>query len=160
MTLHLSDPAGIIPWNATPGRACGATLGDICNTSEVRGCLVCFVSFDLTRSFPSLTNFSSHPQFYLSYHLYIVAFAGAGATVISLVKPHPIPLIMCCSKYARCHGVLICCYSNPTSHVYHYVIRWVECLPCRLALCVDAYAFYSAVNADFKFGVQRNGDKD
>uniref|UniRef100_H2UF08 Neuronal membrane glycoprotein M6-b-like n=2 Tax=Takifugu TaxID=31032 RepID=H2UF08_TAKRU len=48
---------GIIPWNATPGKACGATLGDICNTSE----------------------------FYLSYHLYIVALAGAGATVIALI---------------------------------------------------------------------------
>lgn len=30
---------GIIPWNATPGKACGSTLGDICNTSEVRGLL-------------------------------------------------------------------------------------------------------------------------
>lgn len=48
---------GIIPWNATPGKACGATLGEICNTSE----------------------------FYLSYHLYIVAFAGAGATLIALI---------------------------------------------------------------------------
>lgn len=28
--------SGIIPWNATPGKACGSTLGDICNTSEVR----------------------------------------------------------------------------------------------------------------------------
>lgn len=27
---------GIIPWNATPGKACGSTLGDICNTNEVR----------------------------------------------------------------------------------------------------------------------------
>uniref|UniRef100_A0A8C1S305 Glycoprotein M6Bb n=1 Tax=Cyprinus carpio TaxID=7962 RepID=A0A8C1S305_CYPCA len=26
---------GIIPWNATPGKACGSTLGDICNTSEI-----------------------------------------------------------------------------------------------------------------------------
>ncbi|KAG9349295.1 hypothetical protein JZ751_027738 [Albula glossodonta] len=48
---------GIIPWNSTPGKACGSTLGDICNTSE----------------------------FYLSYHLYIVACAGAGATVIALI---------------------------------------------------------------------------
>ncbi|KAF7665431.1 hypothetical protein LDENG_00143620 [Lucifuga dentata] len=48
---------GIIPWNATPGKACGSTLSDICNTSE----------------------------FYLSYHLYIVACAGAGATVIALL---------------------------------------------------------------------------
>ncbi len=31
--------AGIIPWNATPGKACGSTLGDICNTNEVRGLL-------------------------------------------------------------------------------------------------------------------------
>lgn len=31
-----SMPTGIIPWNATPGKACGSTLGDICNTSEVR----------------------------------------------------------------------------------------------------------------------------
>lgn len=37
VTFHLSDPTGIIPWNATPGKACGATLGNICNTSEVRG---------------------------------------------------------------------------------------------------------------------------
>ncbi|XP_016331144.1 neuronal membrane glycoprotein M6-b-like [Sinocyclocheilus anshuiensis] len=48
---------GIIPWNATPGKACGSTLADICNTSE----------------------------FYLSYHLFIVACAGAGATVIALL---------------------------------------------------------------------------
>ncbi|KAK1797935.1 hypothetical protein P4O66_007984 [Electrophorus voltai] len=48
---------GIIPWNASPGTACGSTLLDICNTSE----------------------------FYLSYHLYIVACAGAGATVIALL---------------------------------------------------------------------------
>uniref|UniRef100_A0A8C2PV53 Glycoprotein M6Bb n=1 Tax=Cyprinus carpio TaxID=7962 RepID=A0A8C2PV53_CYPCA len=49
--------AGLIPWKATPGRACGSTLSDICNTSE----------------------------FYLSYHLFIVACAGAGATVIALI---------------------------------------------------------------------------
>ncbi|TRZ00075.1 hypothetical protein DNTS_004632 [Danionella cerebrum] len=48
---------GIIPWNATPGKACGSTLADICNSSE----------------------------FYLSYHLYIVACAGAGATVVALI---------------------------------------------------------------------------
>ncbi|XP_033868397.3 neuronal membrane glycoprotein M6-b isoform X1 [Acipenser ruthenus] len=48
---------GIIPWNAAPGKACGTVLGEICNTSE----------------------------FYLSYHLYIVACAGAGATVIALI---------------------------------------------------------------------------
>ncbi|TSK17865.1 Neuronal membrane glycoprotein M6-b [Bagarius yarrelli] len=26
---------GVIPWNADPGKACGQTLADICNTSEV-----------------------------------------------------------------------------------------------------------------------------
>ncbi|XP_038658404.1 glycoprotein M6Bb isoform X3 [Scyliorhinus canicula] len=48
---------GIIPWNASPGKACGFTLAAICNTSE----------FDL------------------SYHLFIVACAGAGVTVIALL---------------------------------------------------------------------------
>ncbi|XP_069060824.1 neuronal membrane glycoprotein M6-b isoform X4 [Pleurodeles waltl] len=48
---------GIIPWNAIPGRACGAALENICNTNE----------------------------FYMSYHLFIVACAGAGATVIALL---------------------------------------------------------------------------
>ncbi|KAK3543104.1 hypothetical protein QTP70_011048 [Hemibagrus guttatus] len=48
---------GIIPWNATPGVACGSSLLDICNSNE----------------------------FYLSYHLYIVACAGAGATVIAMI---------------------------------------------------------------------------
>lgn len=32
MTFFL---AGIIPWNATPGVACGAMLLEICNSSEV-----------------------------------------------------------------------------------------------------------------------------
>ncbi|XP_077199338.1 neuronal membrane glycoprotein M6-b isoform X7 [Paroedura picta] len=48
---------GIIPWNAVPGRACGSALAEMCNT----------------------------PEFYLSYHLFIVACAGAGATVIALI---------------------------------------------------------------------------
>lgn len=85
--FHLSDPVGIIPWNATPGKACGATLGEICDTSEVRGPDLLFVFIFLV---PSPTNSplspSFHPQFYLSYHLYIVALAGAGATVIALVS--------------------------------------------------------------------------
>ncbi|XP_034612740.1 neuronal membrane glycoprotein M6-b isoform X6 [Trachemys scripta elegans] len=48
---------GIIPWNAVPGRVCGPILENICNTNE----------------------------FYMSYHLFIVACAGAGATVIALI---------------------------------------------------------------------------
>ncbi|XP_006747885.2 neuronal membrane glycoprotein M6-b [Leptonychotes weddellii] len=48
---------GIIPWNAFPGRICGSALENICNTNE----------------------------FYMSYHLFIVACAGAGATVVALI---------------------------------------------------------------------------
>ncbi|GAB5584425.1 neuronal membrane glycoprotein M6-b isoform X3 [Prionailurus iriomotensis] len=48
---------GIIPWNAFPGKICGSALENICNTNE----------------------------FYVSYHLFIVACAGAGATVIALI---------------------------------------------------------------------------
>ncbi|XP_060264219.1 neuronal membrane glycoprotein M6-b isoform X4 [Ovis aries] len=54
---------GIIPWNAFPGRICGSALENICNTNE----------------------------FYMSYHLFIVACAGAGATVIALVSAGPLP---------------------------------------------------------------------
>ncbi|CAF98202.1 unnamed protein product, partial [Tetraodon nigroviridis] len=75
---------GIIPWNATPGKACGATLGDICNTSEVRGRRPGRLH-PLSSPPPSPHLYPSLlPQFYLSYHLYIVALAGAGATVIAL----------------------------------------------------------------------------
>jgi len=49
---------GIIPWNAFPGKICGSALENICNTNE----------------------------FYMSYHLFIVACAGAGATVVALVS--------------------------------------------------------------------------
>uniref|UniRef100_A0A667WB86 Glycoprotein M6B n=1 Tax=Myripristis murdjan TaxID=586833 RepID=A0A667WB86_9TELE len=35
---------GIIPWNATPGKACGSTLGDICNTSECSSFSLHFLS--------------------------------------------------------------------------------------------------------------------
>ncbi|XP_007889823.1 glycoprotein M6Bb isoform X2 [Callorhinchus milii] len=48
---------GIVPWNASPGKACGSFLASICGT----------------------------PEFDLSYHLFIVACAGAGATVIALI---------------------------------------------------------------------------
>lgn len=27
---------GVIPWTASPGKACGAALSDICDSSEVR----------------------------------------------------------------------------------------------------------------------------
>ncbi len=94
---------GIIPWYAIPGKACGSTLGDICDTSEVRGRLLSTHihtnaahqqrraedhGMENTFFFFKLKN--NHIivffQFYLSYHLYIVACAGAGATVIALVS--------------------------------------------------------------------------
>lgn len=62
VTFHLSDPAGIIPWNATPGKACGATLGDICSTSEVRGHwpdLLAFFPFLISPLPPSPISLSS-----------------------------------------------------------------------------------------------------
>ncbi|XP_076026032.1 glycoprotein M6Bb isoform X2 [Genypterus blacodes] len=48
---------GIVPWDKGLTSVCGTKLSDVCNSSE----------------------------FYLSYHLYIVACAGAGATVIALL---------------------------------------------------------------------------
>uniref|UniRef100_A0A8C5EV09 Neuronal membrane glycoprotein M6-b-like n=1 Tax=Gouania willdenowi TaxID=441366 RepID=A0A8C5EV09_GOUWI len=75
---------GIVSYSANPGKACGATLGEICNTSEVSRLRSCVISRNIL--LPFVTNLSSvFPQFYLSYHLYIVALAGAGATVIALI---------------------------------------------------------------------------
>ncbi|EDL40735.1 glycoprotein m6b, isoform CRA_c, partial [Mus musculus] len=56
-TSAVKELHGIIPWNAFPGKICGSALENICNTNE----------------------------FYMSYHLFIVACAGAGATVIALI---------------------------------------------------------------------------
>ncbi len=49
---------------------------------------------------------------------------------------------MCFSKYARCHGVLICGRGNAASHVRRRVILWVEiqllqpaCAVCRRGRC-------------------------
>uniref|UniRef100_H2URK8 Proteolipid protein 1b n=1 Tax=Takifugu rubripes TaxID=31033 RepID=H2URK8_TAKRU len=47
---------GLLPWNAMPGKSCGMTLASICKTSE----------------------------FYVTYDLYIAAFAGAGITLLAL----------------------------------------------------------------------------
>ncbi|XP_067263573.1 proteolipid protein 1b isoform X1 [Chanodichthys erythropterus] len=47
---------GFLPWNAVPGIVCGNTLGNICKT----------------------------PEFYMTYDLYICAFAGAGITLLAL----------------------------------------------------------------------------
>ncbi|XP_036403844.1 proteolipid protein 1a isoform X1 [Megalops cyprinoides] len=48
---------GLLPWNAMPGKACGMTLSTVCQTRE----------------------------FYLTYDLYIAAFAGAGITLLALL---------------------------------------------------------------------------
>lgn len=88
---HIFPAAGIIPWNATPGKACGSTLSDICNTNEVRARLwlhVAVITHDVTVF--NCNHLCPWLQFYLSYHLYIVACAGAGATVIALVRSPPL----------------------------------------------------------------------
>lgn len=126
---------GIIPWNATPGKACGSTLGEICSTSEVRRC---FLSSQIDTNaihtsaeesggawhhFFKLEIFTVVVffQFYLSYHLYIVACAGAGATVIALVSFPPVSpslsllVHLCtvcisrsCVKCSSCHSHMVC----------------------------------------------------
>lgn len=48
---------GVVPWNAVPGRICGSALETVCDSNE----------------------------FYVSHHLFIVACAGAAATVIALL---------------------------------------------------------------------------
>ncbi|KAL6479994.1 hypothetical protein MHYP_G00110270 [Metynnis hypsauchen] len=48
---------GLLPWNAVPGKACGMTLSNVCKTRE----------------------------FFLTYDLYIAAFAGAGITLLALL---------------------------------------------------------------------------
>uniref|UniRef100_A0A8B9LS37 Proteolipid protein 1a n=1 Tax=Astyanax mexicanus TaxID=7994 RepID=A0A8B9LS37_ASTMX len=52
---------GLLPWNAMPGKACGMTLSNVCKTRE----------------------------FFLTYDLYIAAFAGAGITLLALVSTRP-----------------------------------------------------------------------
>lgn len=128
--FHLSDPVGIIPWNATPGKACGATLGDICNTSEVRG--------QRPDLFPSTFPFLPPTN---------LTFPSTVLPVLSPLhcrvgrrrghrhctgKPLVIPLITCFSKYARCHGMIIRCRGNLASHVFRCVIPPAEVQTCRL----------------------------
>ncbi|XP_064184322.1 proteolipid protein 1a isoform X2 [Anguilla rostrata] len=52
---------GLLPWNALPGKACGMTLSTVCQTRE----------------------------FFLTYDLYIAAFAGAGITLLALPPASP-----------------------------------------------------------------------
>lgn len=127
--FHLSDSVGIISWNATPGKACGATLGDICNTSEVRG------------RRPDLCHLLSSPP--PSHHLFPL-FSSA-------VLPFLSPLHRCTSRcwrhrhctgkllvgplmmsnsYARCYGAIFCCRSNHASDVCVWFFFSLTC--CRL----------------------------
>uniref|UniRef100_A0A674NLG8 Glycoprotein M6B n=1 Tax=Takifugu rubripes TaxID=31033 RepID=A0A674NLG8_TAKRU len=102
---------GIIPWNATPGKACGSTLSDICNTNE----------------------------FYLSYHLYIVACAGAGATVIALVRSPPLcpssPLQPVSAGSVPTDRVS--CSSLHSHGVYEYY--WLFLSSIRCPICIAAH---------------------
>ncbi len=61
------------------------------------------INFLLGKVCSSLVVFNGFPklillQFYLSYHLYIVACAGAGATVIALVRVHDVHLFTFSSR--------------------------------------------------------------
>ncbi|XP_010838077.1 PREDICTED: myelin proteolipid protein, partial [Bison bison bison] len=47
---------GVLPWNAFPGKVCGSNLLSICKTAE----------------------------FQMTFHLFIAAFVGAAATLVSL----------------------------------------------------------------------------
>lgn len=145
--FHLSDPTGIIPWNATPGKACGATLGDICNTSEVRGRRP-----DLpppTSIFPSLIFPLSSPVLPVLPPLH----RRAGRRRCHRHRAGK-PLITSLSeKDARCyHGVLIRCRSNATSHVIQCAILPVEIQSCSpplpVCVCRTGSVFHSAVEAD------------
>lgn len=74
-----------------------------------------------------------------------------------------IPLIMCFSKYARCHGVIIRCLSNPASHVFQCVILPVEIQPCSLpplheCVCRQGQCFTRPWRRTGLFYVQGNGD--
>ena len=137
--FHLSDPAGIIPWNATPGKACGATLGDICNTSEVRGC----------RPDPRPHSPSFHPSliFLLSSTVLPVLpplHRGAGRRRCHRHRVGKPPITSLSEKDAHCyHGVLIRCHSNAASHVIQCAILPVEIQACSppLPVCVCVY-FY------------------
>lgn len=112
-TCHLSDPVGIIPWNATPGKACGATLGDICNTSEVRG--------------------HRHDRFHLlspppvTYSLFPPAVLPVLPPLhcrASRCRRHRhrtgkllVVKLMMSNSYARCYGAIFRCPSNRASDV-------------------------------------------
>ncbi|XP_056397482.1 myelin proteolipid protein isoform X1 [Hyla sarda] len=48
---------GVLPWNSFPGKVCGTSLLAICKTSE----------------------------FQMTFHLFIAAFVGAGATLVALI---------------------------------------------------------------------------
>ncbi|XP_009995500.1 PREDICTED: myelin proteolipid protein [Chaetura pelagica] len=48
---------GVLPWNAFPGKVCGSNLLSVCKTSE----------------------------FQMTFHLFIAAFVGAAATLVSLL---------------------------------------------------------------------------
>uniref|UniRef100_A0A2K5X1E8 Myelin proteolipid protein n=1 Tax=Macaca fascicularis TaxID=9541 RepID=A0A2K5X1E8_MACFA len=55
--LSATVTGGVLPWNAFPGKVCGSNLLSICKTAE----------------------------FQMTFHLFIAAFVGAAATLISLL---------------------------------------------------------------------------
>uniref|UniRef100_A0A3P9P9J7 Glycoprotein M6Ba n=1 Tax=Poecilia reticulata TaxID=8081 RepID=A0A3P9P9J7_POERE len=121
---------GVIPLNATPGKACGTTLTDICSTSE----------------------------FYLSYHLYIVALAGAGATVIALVSCSDNPPLKICTL--PWHAYLLPWQPRLSRKC---VVLSAEILPrgllCeRVCVWCERLCFTPLWRWTFVFCIQGNGD--
>lgn len=96
---------GLLPWNTVPGKACGMTLFNVCKTREVsvscRPNMILFLIANPQRiglsGLPEIdltSNVSAYSsdlvnlilQFFLTYDLYIAAFAGAGITLLALVS--------------------------------------------------------------------------
>lgn len=165
VTFRLFDPAGVIPLNATPGKACGTTLTDICSTSEVSGWFFFFLfsTFFFSLFLYNLPKIRFFPpsQFYLSYHLYIVALAGAGATVIALVSCSDNPPLKICT-------LPWCAYLLPRQpHLSRKcVVLSAEILPRGLlcecvwvCVCVcERLCFTPLWRWTFVFCIQGNGD--
>lgn len=143
--------AGIIPWNATPGKACGNTLSDICSTSEVGAHPSPYATLIRVGTLDGMSVFNPNAccstfQFYLSYHLYIVACAGAGATVIALVS---FPPLCPSSAFSLCRvcadGPRVSCSSlHPHMEKEHY---WLLLSSIRCPICIAAHGRFNVSGA-------------
>lgn len=135
-----SHSSGIIPWNATPGKACGSTLGEICNTSEVRqpesliySHLFSFLPF--ASFLCSLCKWKPKCNFQNNILTPVTLSTNWEPLLSSTVLP-VLPSLYCCirgcwchshcigklstmmrSKCACCHDILIGCHGNRASRI-------------------------------------------